>query len=110
MLNQITKGDWIVTDLVGENAKKKEFLIMTTKDSPKDRHLYAVNWENGKLRKITSDAGTHNVSVSTNGEYAIDNWSNDNTPRKIDVLDANGKFKQNILTAQNPLANYNILN
>ena len=107
LLNQITKGDWIVTDLVGENAKKKEFLIMTTKDSPKDRHLYAVNWENGKLRKITSDAGTHNVSVSTNGEYAIDNWSNDNTPRKIDVLDANGKFKQNILTAQNPLANYN---
>ncbi|MDM1298549.1 DPP IV N-terminal domain-containing protein [Empedobacter falsenii] len=107
LLNQITKGDWIVTDLVGENAKKKEFLIMITKDSPKDRHLYAVNWENGKLRKITTDAGTHNVSVSTNGEYAIDNWSNDNTPRKIDVLDANGKFKQNILTAQNPLANYN---
>ena len=107
LLNQITKGDWIVTDLVGENAKKKEFLVMTTKDSPKERHLYAVNWENGKLRKITSDAGTHNVSISTNGEYAIDNWSNDNTPRKIDVLDANGKFKQNILTANNPLANYN---
>ena len=38
---------------------------MTTKDSPKERHLYAVNWENGKLRKITSDAGTHNVSIST---------------------------------------------
>ncbi|WP_353164687.1 S9 family peptidase [Empedobacter brevis] len=107
LLNQITKGDWIVTDLVGENAKKKEFLIMTTKDSPKDRHLYAVNWENGKLRKITTDTGTHNVLVSSNGEYAIDNWSNDNTPRKIDVLDANGKFKQNILTAQNPLTNYN---
>lgn len=107
LLNQITKGDWIVTDLVGENVKKKEFLVMTTKDSPKDRHLYAVNWENGKLRKITSDTGTHNVSVSSNGEYAIDNWSNDNTPRKIDVLDANGKFKQNILTANNPLANYN---
>lgn len=107
LLNQITKGDWIVTDLVGENVKKKEFLVMTTKDSPKDRHLYAVNWENGKLRKITSDEGTHNVSISTNGEYAIDNWSNDNTPRKIDVLDANGKFKKNILTAQNPLVNYN---
>ncbi|MFV0223944.1 DPP IV N-terminal domain-containing protein [Empedobacter falsenii] len=107
LLNQITKGDWIVTDLVGENAKKKELLVMTTKDSPKERQLYAVNWENGKLRKITTDAGTHNVSVSSNGEYAIDNWSNDNTPRKIDVIAANGKLKQNILTAQNPLANYN---
>ncbi|MFV0144587.1 DPP IV N-terminal domain-containing protein [Empedobacter stercoris] len=107
LLNQITKGDWIVTDLVGENAKKKELLVMTTKDSPKERQLYAVNWENGKLRKITTDAGTHNVSVSSNGEYIVDNWSNDNTPRKIDVIAANGKLKQNILTAQNPLANYN---
>ena len=107
LINQITKGDWIVTDIVGENTKKKELLVMTTKDSAKERQLYAVNWENGKLRKITSDAGTHTVSVSTNGEFAIDNWSNETTPRKIDVVETTGKFKQNLLTASNPLTNYN---
>ncbi len=106
LLNQITKGDWIVNEIVGQNNKKKELLITTTKDSPKEKQLYAVNWENGKLRKITTDAGVHNVSISSNGEYALDNWSNDVTPRKIDVLETNGKLKRNLLTAKNPLENY----
>lgn len=107
LLNQITKGDWIVNEIVGENSKKKELLITTTKDSPKEKQLYAVNWENGKLRKITTDAGIHNVSISSNGEYAIDNWSNETTPRKIDLLDTKGKLKSNLLTAKNPLSDYN---
>ncbi|WP_313375054.1 S9 family peptidase [Chishuiella sp.] len=107
LLNQITKGNWIVNEIVGENSNKKELLITTTKDSPKEKQLYAVNWENGKLRKITTDAGIHNVSISSNGEYAIDNWSNETTPRKIDLLDTKGKFKSNLLTAKNPLADYN---
>lgn len=107
LLNQITKGNWIVNEIVGENSKKKELLITTTKDSPKEKQLYAVNWENGKLRKITTDAGIHNVSISSNGEYAIDNWSNETTPRKVDLLDTKGKFKSNLLTAKNPLSDYN---
>lgn len=107
LLNQITKGNWIVNEIVGENSKKKELLITTTKDSPKEKQLYAVNWETGKLRKITTDAGIHNVSISSNGEYAIDNWSNETTPRKVDLLDTKGKLKSNLLTAKNPLSDYN---
>ena len=106
LINQITKGDWIVTDIVGQNAKAKELLIVTTKDSPKERHLYAVNWENGKLRKLTKEAGTHNPSVSTSGIYAIDNWSNDNTPRKVDVINTKSGKIDNLLTAKNPLEGY----
>ena len=106
LLNQITKGNWIVTEIAGENAKKKELLIITTKDSPKDRHLYAVNWENGSLRKISTDAGTHLASISSNGEYAIDSWTNETTPRVIDVIATNGKFKQNLLIAKNSLQNH----
>ncbi|WP_313384929.1 DPP IV N-terminal domain-containing protein [Chishuiella sp.] len=107
LLNQITRGNWIVNEIVGENSKKKELLITTTKDSPKEKQLYAVNWETGKLRKITTDAGIHNVSISSNGEYAIDNWSNETTPRKVDLLDTKGKLKSNLLTAKNPLSDYN---
>ena len=106
LINQITKGDWIVTDIVGENAKNKELLIVTTKDSPKERHLYAVNWENGKMRKLTKEAGTHNPAVSTSGLYAIDNWSNETTPRKIDLIHTKSNKIDNLLTAGNPLTEY----
>ena len=106
LINQITKGDWIVTDIVGQNTKAKELLVVTTKDSPNERHLYAVNWENGKLRKLTKEAGTHNPSVSTFGIYAIDNWSSDTTPRKVDVIDTKSGRINNLLTAKNPLEGY----
>ena len=106
LLNAITKGDWLVNEIVGNNPKRKELLITTTKDSPKEKQLYAVNWENGKLRKISKDAGTHSVLASKSGNYVLDVWTNETTPRKIDLLSTDGKSTQNLLTAKNPLENY----
>ncbi len=106
LLNQITKGSWLVNEIVGQNAKTKELFVTTTKDSPKDKQLYAVNWENGKLRKLSTDAGIHTVQVSSDGQYAIDSWTNEQTPRVIQALSTNGKFKETLLTAPNPLKDY----
>ncbi|MDK7354084.1 DPP IV N-terminal domain-containing protein, partial [Rothia aeria] len=75
-MNAITKGNWLVNEIVGNNPKRKELLITTTKDSPKEKQLYAVNWENGKLRKISKDAGTHSVFASKSGNYVLDVWTN----------------------------------
>lgn len=106
LLNQITKGNWIVTDIVGRNDKQKELIIVTTKESAKERHAYAVNWENGKMRRLTQAAGTHSPQVSTSGLYVLDNWSNDTTPRKVDLIHTKNNKIVNLLTAQNPLTNY----
>ena len=106
LLNAITKGNWLVNEIVGNNPKRKELLITTTKDSPKEKQLYAVNWENGKLRKISKNPGTHTVLASKSGNYVLDVWTNETTPRKIDLLSTDGKSTQNLLTAKNPLENY----
>ncbi|MDK7674466.1 DPP IV N-terminal domain-containing protein [Weeksella virosa] len=106
LLNAITKGNWLVNEIVGNNPKRKELLITTTKDSPKEKQLYAVNWENGKLRKISKNPGTHTVLASKSGNYAIDIWTNETTPHKIDLLSTDGKSTKNLLTAKNPLENY----
>lgn len=106
LVNQITKGNWIVNEIVGQNEKRKELYIAATIDSPKDKQIYAVNWENGKLRKISTNAGTHSVQLSTDGEYLVDSWTNEQTPRVIDVISTNGKFKSNLLNAANPLKDY----
>ncbi|KAA8484439.1 prolyl oligopeptidase family serine peptidase [Arcticibacter tournemirensis] len=106
LLNQITKGDWVVTEIAGESEKRKELYIISTKESPLDRHIYSVNWESGKLRRLGSDPGTHSAGVSTTGDYVIDRWSNGNAPRVIDMVSTTGKWKQNLLTAKDPLAAY----
>jgi dipeptidyl-peptidase-4 len=106
LINQITKGNWIVNEILAKNDKKKELIITSTKDGAMEKHVYAVNWENGKINRLDADAGYHNAMVNDLGTYVLDNWSNETTPRKIDVYSTDGKFKKNLLTAKNPLANY----
>src|SRR5690606_25089142 len=106
LLNQVTKGNWLVNEIVGKNEKKKQLLITSTQDGAMEKHLYSVNWETGKTERIDSEKGYHHFTVNDAGTYAIDNWSNETTPRKIDVLSTDKKFIRNLLTAQNPLADY----
>jgi len=108
LMSQITKGNWIVNEIAGKNDKQKQLLITSTKDGAMEKHLYSVNWENGKLERIDSEKGYHNFIVNQSGTYAIDNWSNETTPRKIDVLSTDKKITKNLLTAKNPLADYNM--
>ena len=108
LINQITKGNWIVNEIVGKNVKKKELLITATKDGAMEKHLYAVNWIDGIIRRIDTDPGYHNFKISTSGNYAVDIWTNETTPRNIDIISTDKKFKKNLLTASNPLAIYNM--
>ncbi len=106
LLNQITKGNWLVNEIIGENKDKKTLLITSTKDGAMEKHLYTVNWENGKMERIDSDPGYHFFTANSTGTYVLDNWSNETTSRKIDVLSTDKKAKHNLFTASNPLAEY----
>lgn len=106
LLNQITKGNWIVNEIVGKNEKKNELLITSTKDGAMEKHLYTVNWETGKTERIDTAPGYHFFSANDAGTFVLDNWSNESTPRKIDVLSTDKKVNKNLFTAENPLAEY----
>ncbi|MCZ2101896.1 MAG: DPP IV N-terminal domain-containing protein [Chitinophagales bacterium] len=108
LLNQITKGDWLVNEIVGRHDKNKELLITATKDGAMEKHLYAVNWTNGQIRRIDTDPGYHVFKASTSGNYVVDTWTNADTPRKIDILSIDQKYKRNLLTASNPLQAFNM--
>lgn len=106
LLNQITKGNWVVTDIDGNSPKRKLLYVTTTKESPLDRHIYSVNWENGKMIRLDKDPGTHTAGVSPGGDYIVDRWSNGSVPRKIDVFSFDSRWTKNLLTAPDPLAGY----
>ncbi|MCU7695486.1 S9 family peptidase [Haoranjiania flava] len=107
LLKQLTKGDFIITDFIGFDEKEENFYVMSTKDSPLERHLYKYNMKTGKETKLTRQPGTHRVALSPDKKYFTDNYSNYTTPRNIDLLDVSGKTIKNILTAKNPVAAQN---
>lgn len=106
LLNQVTKGDWLVNDIVGTHAAKKELIITATKESPLEKHTYAVNWESGKIIRLDKAAGYHTPDVSPDGTLILDRYQAGNTPRNIDLIDTRKNWTKNIVTAADPLAAY----
>ncbi|KQS94178.1 DPP IV N-terminal domain-containing protein [Chryseobacterium sp. Leaf394] len=106
LVAQITKGDWLVTDILGFNEKKKEIYYTSTEVSPTERHLYRINWNSYKKQRLDDAEGTHAGILSADGNYLYDTYSNASTPRKVNVINTNTLKIQNILTSENPLKNY----
>ena len=106
LLNQVTKGNWVVNEIVGENTQKNMLYITSSKESPMEKHLYAVQWETGKIVRLDNQPGVHHVQINSKGTYALDTWSNGTTPRRIEVFSTQKKWKKNLLTAKDPLASY----
>jgi len=106
LLNQITKGEWLVNDILGKNKSKKELIVAASKESPMSKNIYAVNWENGEMRRLDKDFGVHNAKVSDDGNYLIDNFSNPDLPRKIEVVSTQSKWNKILINSENPLAGF----
>lgn len=106
LIAQITKGDWLVTDILGFNEKKKEIYFASTKETPLEKHLYRINWTNFKMQRLDNADGIHTGILSSDGNHLYDIYSNVTTPRVASIINTNSLKSNTILTAENPLKNY----
>ena len=106
LVAQLTKGNWLVTDILGFNEKKKEIFYVSTQDSPLERHLYKVDWTNYKTQRLDQGAGMHTGILSKDGNHLYDSYSNATTPRSLNIINTNNLKVNNLLNAANTLKNY----
>lgn len=106
LIAQITKGDWLVTDVLGFNDKKKEIYYVSTQETPLERHIYRINWNTFKTQRIDNAKGMHSAVLSNDGNHLYDTYSNANTPRVANIINTANLKSTNILTAENTLKNY----
>jgi dipeptidyl-peptidase 4 len=106
-IRTLTKGDWMITDVLGFSKDGKKLYYSATAESPLERHFYSVDLSNGKNTRLSQGSGTHSAKLSPNGNYIIDTYSSQVTPRKIWVINnKDGKVAQTLLTSKNPVADY----
>lgn len=84
-LKQITKGEFVVLDLVGFNTKTKSVIIQSNEAHPLHHNYYAVNIDNGKRTLLDNGKGTHRAMLSPDGTMLFDRWSEPDVFRKIAV-------------------------
>ena len=88
LLEQVTKGDWEVTEVVATTPKRVWYL--STETSPLRRNLYSVRLDGKDKRQLTPDEGFYTVAPSRGMKYCIATVSSAATPNRVEVLDGEG--------------------
>ena len=104
-LGKLTTGNYDVTGILGFSEDNAYFYYVSTEVSPLQRHIYRLNVKTGKKVCLTKVHGMHAGSLSPDGKYLIDRYSNLDTPRIIEVMSESGEPVRRLLKAENPWKN-----
>lgn len=115
-LKQLTKGEWVVLDVLGFDPKGENLFISATAPyplssfsygTPMEVYTWKVNLKTGKRTCMNQGKGVHRVSVSPSGLYAIDYISSPSIPRAIDIIRTkDGQSVHSLLSAKDPYKGY----
>ena len=94
--NQITKGDWAVTDVLRVDQKNHLLYFLAVGREPGRnpyfKHLYRVGLDGKNLSLLTPDEGNHEITLSPSGRFFVDNYSQPDVAPVAVLRDENGKL------------------
>lgn len=101
--NQITKGDFVVTTIEKIDAKARVIYFNANgreaKRDPYFSHFYRVNFDGTGLTLLTPEDGNHQVTLSPDGRYFVDNFSKPDVPPVATLRDITGRLIASLETA-----------
>ncbi|NKJ43633.1 S9 family peptidase [Novosphingobium sp. SG720] len=108
---QLTKGDWAVTDLVGVDQKAGRVVFAATRDDVLAGQVYALSLKApDKIERLTDAAFDNKASMDSKGQTLIVTRSADAQPPQSYLADATGKrlawIEENKVDAGHPYAPY----
>ena len=111
LVRQLTKGNWVVQEIVGMDPKESYAIVEGTADinqntptGATETHLYRVDIASGKTTRLTSEPGTHHGLLSSNGAQVIDTWSSLGVANRSVIRDCRtGKVMKTLVDAADPL-------
>ncbi|MCX6312366.1 MAG: S9 family peptidase [Bacteroidetes bacterium] len=107
IMNQITKGEFDITDVYGYDEKTKTFYYQSDEGNATQRDVYSIKLDGSSKKKLSTRVGTNTANFSEGMKYYLNVFSNANTPYFITVNSSNGKqikvLKDNAKLAQKVL-------
>jgi dipeptidyl-peptidase-4 len=80
LINQVTSGDWEVTNYYGYNQKTERIFYQSTEDGSINRSVYSIGLNGKKKQRLTQDTGTNSASFSADFTYFINIFSSATNP------------------------------
>ena len=80
LINQITKGNWEVTNYYGFDAKNDKIFYQSVENGSINRDVYAIDLNGTNKTRLTKTNGTSNADFSADFSYFINSFSSATTP------------------------------
>ncbi|MDX1828946.1 MAG: S9 family peptidase [Lutibacter sp.] len=104
LINQVTKGNWEVTDFYGVDENLKTVFYQSTENGSINRTVYSIKLNGKNKTLLSANTGTNDASFSKNKHYFINTFSSASTPPIYTLYSENGKKLKEVLN-NNALAN-----
>ncbi|APG65328.1 S9 family peptidase [Tenacibaculum todarodis] len=88
--NQVTKGDWEVTNYYGFNKELNTIYYQSVESGSINRNVYSIKLDGSDKKVISRDYGTNSASFSKNMNYFINTFSDAKTPQVYSLYKADG--------------------
>jgi dipeptidyl-peptidase-4 len=111
LVAQLTKGSWEVDKFLGVDEDKRIVYYTSTQESPLERYLYKTDLSGKTTKKLSDEKGTHEIEMSRNFRFYLDNYSSANKPDVSSLHESSGKALKVLagnIALQNKLSEYKI--
>ncbi|SHE72214.1 dipeptidyl-peptidase-4 [Psychroflexus salarius] len=97
LLNQVTDGNWEVTNYYGYDANSKRIFYQSTETGSVNRAVYSIKINGRSKRDLSIKTGTNSASFSADYTYYINTFNSVKTPNVYTLhLAKNGKLVREI--------------
>ncbi|MBQ3730773.1 MAG: DPP IV N-terminal domain-containing protein [Muribaculaceae bacterium] len=104
---QLTRGEWVVMDLLGFDEQEKAVIISANAESPIQQNLYRVDVTTGDMTLVDEGCnGWHTGRLSASGHYLIDSYQEPEVARFISIIDTRTGEDMRYFTAPDPWEGY----
>ena len=101
LIDQVTTGDWEVTNYYGFDPKRKTIFYQSTENGSVNRDVYSIALKGNKKTRLTERTGMNSADFSADFTYFINSFTNTETPTVYTLRDAkSGKVVREILNNQ----------
>ncbi|WP_299525955.1 S9 family peptidase, partial [uncultured Lutibacter sp.] len=111
IINQITSGNWEVTNFYSVNEKINTIYYQSVEDGSINRTIYSIKLNGKDKKRLTNASGTNDASFSKNSNYFINTFSDANTPPIYTLYNGEGNLLKEVLNnnqLSKDLENYNL--
>ena len=120
LINQVTKGNWEVTEYYGLDEKTKAVFYQSTENGSVNRDVYKISLDGKNKTRLSNNTGTNGATFSPNFQYFINSFSTASQPtiytlndsktgKQIQVIENNEALASKLKTYNLPQKEFFVL-